>query len=421
VWEAAGGKQLLSLPAGFVRGVAFSPDGMRLVSADQNGTVKVWEAASGKVLVSLTAGFVTGVAFSPDGQRLVTCGRDPMTGPGMVRVWDAATGKELLSLRAHAKQVNNVAFSPDGQRLATASSSETVKVWQVDAGKERLTLEGHTERVVNVAFSPDGQRLASASADQTVKLWEVDSGKELLTLRGHKQMVHGVVFSPDGRRLASIGQDNRVNVWEVASGKELLTLPGTTGTLRLRGFSADGATLFCSDGTGGPLAWDARTGARLPAPVKAPDSHDATTHPSRPVIARIVGHRIELVDFSLSADAFELGSRQARARLDPHWQQQQALQHEQAQHWFAAAFHWGQLAHHEPASEPYWKGLERACAQLGDVRPAVAVCDRVLARDAMLAPVYARRARLRANLLQFYEATADNLAGLALAARASRR
>jgi hypothetical protein len=116
-------------------------------------------------------------------------------------------------------------------------------------------------------------------------------------------------------------------------------------------------------------------------------------------------------------DAFELGARRARARLDPDWQQQQAWQHEQAQHWFAAAFHWGQLAQHKPASDVYWQGLERACAQLGDVRPVVAVCDRLLARDATLAPIYFRRARLRTNLFELGEAMADYLAGVALLAR----
>jgi hypothetical protein len=47
----------------------------------------------------------------------------------------------------------------------------------------------------------------------------------------------------------------------------------------------------------------------------------------------------------------------------------------------------------------------------------VAVCDRLLRQDRALAPAYFRRARLRAHQLEFFEAAADGIAKLALAAR----
>jgi hypothetical protein len=62
------------------------------------------------------ADILYGVAFSPDGRRLVTASAD-----WTARVWDAATGKEVFSLKGHANNIAGVAFSPDGQRLATAS------------------------------------------------------------------------------------------------------------------------------------------------------------------------------------------------------------------------------------------------------------------------------------------------------------
>jgi tetratricopeptide (TPR) repeat protein len=47
VWDSATGQELLSLKGrgGFVRGVAFSPDGQRLASANMNGSLHLWETS----------------------------------------------------------------------------------------------------------------------------------------------------------------------------------------------------------------------------------------------------------------------------------------------------------------------------------------------------------------------------------------
>jgi tetratricopeptide (TPR) repeat protein len=94
------------------------------------------------------------------------------------------------------------------------------------------------------------------------------------------------------------------------------------------------------------------------------------------------------------ADPDELFIREWAARLDPDWQEAQAKRQEAAGHWFARAFHRGQLAEHAPWSAVAWANLEKACRQLGDFCPARATCDRLLQRDPTLAPVYLQRARI---------------------------
>src|SRR5262249_18216551 len=124
----------------------------------------------------------------------------------------------------------------------------------------------------------------------------------------------------------------------------------------------------------------------------------------------------ELIDLSLP-DALELGYREGMARIDVPWQTEQANAHEQENQWFAAAFHWGQVAQHKPGAGQAWRVLETACARLGDWHFALPACDRLGQQDPTFAPLYCRRARVRAHLGQLHAAAADQLAGMVLVAR----
>jgi WD40 repeat protein len=280
VWDAQTGQELLSLKVrngdelpGF--SVAFSPDGKRLATASTtwvhtkkawvDGEVKVWDAQTGQELFSLKGNINTiCLAFSPDGKRLV--GADDKT----VKVWDAQTGQELLACKGHTDQVNCVAYSPDGKRLASASDDKMVKVWDAQTGQEIRTLKGHGAWVNRVAFSPDGKRLVSASSDRTVKVWDAETGQELLTFKGHTRGVFDVVFSPDGKRLASGSHDGTVKVWDAQTDQKPFALQGATAsTVASLAFSPDGKRL-ASGGSGrpgsGPSAlqvWDAQTGREI--------------------------------------------------------------------------------------------------------------------------------------------------------------
>ena len=150
------------------------------------------------------------MAFSPDGTRLASGGDD-----GTVRLWDVPTRRPIgHPLRQHdAGAVNGVAFSPDGATLASGAnegpnstgngSSATLQFWDVATGRARgAALKTGTAEVDALRISPDGKRLATGS-DNTLQLWDPTTRRKLgPPLASHTD-------SSKGRRVQSGREDAR--------------------------------------------------------------------------------------------------------------------------------------------------------------------------------------------------------------------
>jgi WD40 repeat protein/tRNA A-37 threonylcarbamoyl transferase component Bud32 len=243
-----------------VMGVAFDPEGRRLISASEDGTLKLWNAATGDEIRTLRrdAGNVFCAAFSPDGRHVASGSMDQT-----VTLWDVESGQALHVLRGHSGLVLGVAFSPDGHRIASASHDATLKLWDVTTGEELKTLRGHGGQLWGVTFSPDGRSIASASEDQTIGLWDAGTGERLHRLLGHSARVWGISFSPDSARLVSGSSDRTVRVWDVAAGQEIMTLPGHGNQVFGVAFSPDGRHVVSASGDSTVKLWDLTTRREL--------------------------------------------------------------------------------------------------------------------------------------------------------------
>jgi phospholipase C len=265
VWDASNGKELRSVtdqnryrsggPLQLVSGgeVAWSPDGRRLATVNENGTVTVWDAQTWQVLITLTGhdSKLWSVRWSPVGQRLATGNMD-----GTASVWDAGSGKELLTLNGHSNYVFSVAWSPDGRWLATGSADKTTIIWDTNSGAARLRFV-HPSSVMGVAWNPDGHRLATADGDNTARIWDVNSSKEVRTLNGHTAGLMSVAWSPNGRWLATASRDKTVKLWDAETGKEILTLNGHTDTVTSVAWNPDGQRLASASLDGTSRIWRA--------------------------------------------------------------------------------------------------------------------------------------------------------------------
>jgi dipeptidyl aminopeptidase/acylaminoacyl peptidase len=254
IWDPATGREQRQL-AGHqwpLYCAAFSLDGKVLATGAEN--LRLWDVETGRPL-HVSSGHTAAIhrlAFSPDGQRIITASAD-----WTARVWDVHTGQQVHVLTAHTDAVLGAAFSSDGRWIATASHDQTARLWDAATYAEVRTFQGHTDVVKRVEFSPDSQRLATSSGDRTIKLWRVATGKVERTLTGHEELVDVVLFSPDGRRLASGDLSGTVRTWDAATGKLQAVLRGHEGAVYVLTFRRDGQVL-ASGGTDGVRIWDVR-------------------------------------------------------------------------------------------------------------------------------------------------------------------
>lgn len=306
-----------------VNALAFNNDGSRLATAGLDKTARVWDVAEvlkrqrakeGNQTVTMgprviIEGFEQGVfsvALSPDGKRIVTGGQD-----GSVRLWDlpafrAGAAQRIAldkstKLSGHGITVECVAFSRDGKRIASGSWDNTARLYD-DAGKDIAVLKGHSRGVMAMAFSPDSSLLATASGDHAfpvageIRAWDAADGKERGLIGKQNDMALGVAFTNDGSRVFTTGRDRAVRIWDLAKRTEIKVLrPADSEADEAKiahaiAYSPNGSFLAVA-GEGGTIAlWD----------VKA-----------RKRIAMLVGHSHVIHSLAWSGDNARLASASA--------------------------------------------------------------------------------------------------------------
>ncbi len=93
---------------------------------------------------------------------------------GTLKVWDCESGAFERTLKGHTSTVNDACFNAKGTVLASCSADMSVKLWDFDKSYECIrTLRGHEHNVCGVCWAQADELLVSASRDTTLRVWEV--------------------------------------------------------------------------------------------------------------------------------------------------------------------------------------------------------------------------------------------------------
>jgi RNA polymerase sigma factor (sigma-70 family) len=291
---------------GFVRQLAFTPDGKSLVSGGGRG-LRIWDAATGKLRRRADApgdwtlsfaftrdGILVASADNPEGivilqvinpasgkvrRRLempdratsatVTLSRDgkwlAYSHQNNIRLYDTASGKEKLRLPRGESMV----FAPDGKSLAVCDSSNTVRLHDTANGECTRRLQHQGDHVAEIAISADGRYLASIPHNDgqelgEISIWDLRTDKERHRLKGAGGSVLSAAFSPDDKYVAVGCRDSHLLLFDLATGKEVRRFP-TDALFAGIAFSPDGKSLAAVSGEGVIRLWETETGRVLPA------------------------------------------------------------------------------------------------------------------------------------------------------------
>lgn len=116
------------------KAAAIDPRGERVAVGLTSGEIRLFDRRTGQRLLSLNGHLraVSDLCFSRDGRTLVSAGDD-----GALRLWSIAAGQEIFTLEQRQQLVHTASLSADGVMLAVAGGpfvgGETVSLYEFDA------------------------------------------------------------------------------------------------------------------------------------------------------------------------------------------------------------------------------------------------------------------------------------------------
>ena len=320
-----------------VLSVAFSADGMLLVSGSGDKTIKLWDMRTGGATKTFSGHteVVRSVSISVDCATIASGSFDQT-----VRLWDTWTG-ECHHIIQKQSRVHSMKFSPTDPQYFMFASGYTIWQWNISGhqvgssfkgayadfspdGTQTIsryrsvaTVQNSSSRAImaefpvvqdntqHCCFSPGG-RLIAVSAGSIAYIWDITSSEPHLieTFIGHTDTITSLEFSSPSS-LISGSVDGSVKFWKIgAQPKDLVganpeSIPPTPATIMSITLQVKDGIYITSDSDGKVRICDIFTGfckTSFQTPAKGIDKRDVQAINGRLILAWHTHHKIKIWD-----------------------------------------------------------------------------------------------------------------------------
>ncbi|CAL8328745.1 unnamed protein product [Lota lota] len=264
VWHVERSKELLriSVPNMTCNALDIMVDGRTIISAWNDGKIRVFAPESGRTLLVIDNAHsmgVTAIAGTRDCKKILSGG-----GEGQVRVWELQQGgchRLLETMKEHKATVTDIQIKSNDKECVTASIDGACIIWDlVRYVRNQMVLANTLFRCV--CYHPEEYQIITSGTDRKIGYWEVYDGAAIRELEGSQSgAINGMHISQDGRYFITGGDDKLVKVWSYTEGEVTHVGAGHSGSITCVRLCGSSRTLVTTSSDGAILRW------RFPHPL----------------------------------------------------------------------------------------------------------------------------------------------------------
>ncbi|MCB0531691.1 MAG: WD40 repeat domain-containing protein [Saprospiraceae bacterium] len=180
---------------GRIRRIIVSDDNKFVITAGEDGTIKIWDKLSGALVrtILVDRNFIYHMAVSKD-QQFIAAGLSKS-----FSVFNFNSGK-LLYNKEMGNSIEAVSFTPDSKSLVVATENDSIVQWEAKSEKIINVFEQPNKKITYLDISDDGNYML-AGGDSLLVLWNLKENKIIKQFSDPEYMKNGGVrFFPKSQK-----------------------------------------------------------------------------------------------------------------------------------------------------------------------------------------------------------------------------